>query len=85
MYFRDMKKNGAKIRWQALLEHQSKKVGKPVLMAHVEADTGIPRQSLIYYRQGRQPTLRIARKLARYFGVTIEEMFDWGDEAPANR
>lgn len=42
---------------------------------------GVSRQTVISLEKGKyNPSLTLAFKLARYFGLTIEDIFDDGDE-----
>lgn len=43
---------------------------------------GVSRQTVISLEKGKyNPSLALAFKLARYFGLSIEDIFDDGDEA----
>lgn len=44
---------------------------------------GVPRQTVISLEKGKyNPSLALAFKLARYFGLPIEAIFDDSDEYP---
>jgi putative transcriptional regulator len=45
---------------------------------------GVTRQTILAIEKGRYvPSLDLAFKIARHFGVNIEEIFVYGEETPA--
>ena len=45
---------------------------------------GVSRQTVISLEKGKyNPSLALAFKLARYFGLSIEDIFDDSDECPS--
>jgi putative transcriptional regulator len=44
---------------------------------------GVTRQTILFLEKGKyNPSLRLAYKIARVFGVMIEEVFSFEDETP---
>lgn len=43
--------------------------------------TGVRRETIVFLEKGKyNPSLRLAREIARVFGMTIEEVFIFDDE-----
>lgn len=44
---------------------------------------GVTRQTILFLEKGKyNPSLRLAYKIARFFGVMIEDVFSFEDETP---
>lgn len=49
--------------------------------AQLAADLGVSRQTVISIEKGRYvPSLPLAFRIARFFNLTVDKMFDPGDE-----
>jgi len=47
------------------------------------AKVGVTRQTILFLEKGKyNPSLRLAYKIARVFGVLIEDVFSFEDETP---
>jgi putative transcriptional regulator len=53
---------------------------RDITQEHLAHELGITRQTVISIEKGKwDPSLPLALKIARYFGVTIEDLFEIGD------
>ena len=54
---------------------------KGILQEELAAEMGVSRQTISSLENGRyNPSIMLAHRLARYFGMTIEEVFIFGEE-----
>ena len=66
---------------ERLIRHQ---IQRGIRQEDLAQALGVSRQTVISLEKGKyNPSLSLAFKLARYFGLSIEDIFDDSDEAQA--
>jgi putative transcriptional regulator len=71
--------------WSIAMETRIRELReKNGLTQEILADkVGVTRQTILFLEKGKyNPSLRLAYKIARVFGVMIEEVFSFEDETP---